>query len=257
MGNTRLGTLKSKCEIFENLDRDGLAILNGDDELLNTLHLPFKTVLCGRGENCDVRVSEIRDRGIEGIDCTVTTKRAVYRLSIPSPGLYMIYTAAVAVAVGEALGLTREEITSGVAQYRSTGSRMRRLFLRDDRLVIDDCYTANPQAMAEALRILAGSKGKKLAVLGDMGELGAVSESAHRDVGRLCEELNIDHVVAIGPKSAAIAETAGARCSHFETIEEALPAVHRLLAPGTTALVKASHAMGFEKIVTELEEMYS
>ena len=257
MGNTRLGTLKSKCEIFENLDPNGFAVLNGDDELLNTVHPSVQTIRFGRGENCDVRVTDIRDRGIEGIDCTVTSAKAVYRLSIPSPGVYMIYSAAVAVAIGEKLGLTEAEIVAGVANYHSTGSRMRRLYLRDDRLVIDDCYNANPQAMAGALSVLAGSHGKQLAVLGDMGELGAVSERAHREVGRLCAELGIDHVVAVGPKSAAIAETAGSRCIHFDTIEDAMPAIHRLLTEGTTALVKASHAMGFEKIVNELEETYS
>ena len=110
--------------------------------------------------------------------------------------------------------------------------------------------------MAEALRILKNSNGQKLAILGDMGELGAVSESAHQTIGKLCRELALDHVVAIGPKSAAIAANAGAICQHFDTIEAALPAIHQLFQPGTTALVKASHAMEFGKIVKELEETY-
>ncbi len=257
MGNTRQGTLRSKSEIFESLQPGGIAVLNGDDELLNTLQLPFETVRCGLGENCDVRVTEIVDRGIEGIDCTVTTKKDTYRLSIPSPGLYMIYSASMATVIGEYLGLSHQEIVDGVAAYVSTGSRMRRLRMQEDRLVIDDCYNANPQAMAEALRILAKSHGQKLAILGDMGELGELSESAHREVGCLCKELGLDHVVAIGPKSAAIAAAAGDACVHFDTIEEAMPTIHQLLTPGTTALVKASHAMEFGKIVKELEETYS
>lgn len=257
LGNTRQGTLRSKSEIFENLHKDGLAVLNGDDELLNTLDLPFRTVRCGKSEHCDVRVTEIVDRGIDGIDCTVTTAKDTYRLEIPSPGGYMIYPASMAVAIGEELGLQHQEIVDGVAAYVSTGSRMRRVKMREDRMVIDDCYNANPQAMAETLRILSGSRGKKLAVLGDMGELGAVSENAHREIGRLCAALGLDHVVAIGPKSAAIAACAGACCQHFDMIEEAMPTIHRLFVPGTTALVKASHAMEFGKIVKELEETYS
>ena len=257
MGGTRLGTLSSKSEIFEGLAADGLAVLNGDDELLNTLQLPFNVVRCGKSEGCDVRVTEIVDRGIDGIDCTVTTKNDTYRLAIPSPGGYMIYPASMAVAIGEHLGLSHGEIVAGVADYVSTGSRMRRIRLRVERLVVDDCYNANPQAMREALQILANSAAaKKLAVLGDMGELGELTAEAHRAVGKLTGELGLDAVVAIGPKSADIAATASGEVYHFLTIEEAMPTVHRLFTAGTAVLVKASHAMEFPKIVKELEETY-
>lgn len=257
MGGTRLGTLRSKSEIFEGLAADGLAVLNGDDELLNTLQLPFDVVRCGKSEGCDVRVTEIVDRGIDGIDCTVTTKNDTYRVAIPSPGGYMIYPASMAVAIGEHLGLSHGEIVAGVADYVSTGSRMRRIRLREERLVVDDCYNANPQAMREALQILANSAAaKKLAVLGDMGELGELTAEAHRAVGKLTGELGLDAVVAIGPKSADIAATASGEVYHFLTIEEAMPTVHRLFTAGTAVLVKASHAMEFPKIVKELEETY-
>ena len=256
LDGTRQGVLRSKCEIFEGLRPDGLAVLNGDDELLNTLDLPFATVRCGKGENCDVRVTDIVDRGIEGLDCTVTTKKDTYRLEIPSPGDYMIYPASMAVVIGEHLGLTREEIVRGVAAYVSTGSRMRRLRMREDRLVIDDCYNANPAAMQETLRILAKSPNRKLAILGDMKELGDLTPAAHRAVGELAAQLGLDAVVAIGPYAADIAVGGGALVRHFMTIEEAMPTIHALFAPGTTALVKASHSMAFEKIVKELEETY-
>ena len=256
MDNSRLGVLKAKCEIFEDLQPGGLAVLNGDDELLNTLELPFKTLRCGESENCDVRVSEIVERGMDGIDCTVTTPKQSYRLSIPSPGRYMIYSASMATAIAEELGMTEEEIISGVANYLTTGSRMRRVKLNDDRLLVDDCYNANPQAMLSALRILSGTTGHKVAVLGDMGELGEVSVPAHREVGELAAQLPVDAVVAIGPKSADIAKMAGAKAQHFLTIEEAMPVIHELFTPGTTVLVKASHSMGFAQIAKELEETY-
>lgn len=125
-----------------------------------------------------------------------------------------------------------------------------------DRLVIDDCYNANPQSMAEGIRMLAASRQKKrLAVLGDMGELGPISRDAHLQVGRTTARLGLDAVIAIGPKAAAIAETAGPRAQHFAAIEEALPALRREFTPGTAVLVKASHAMEFGKIVSELEKM--
>lgn len=255
LGNTRQGTLRAKCEIFENLKPNGLAVLCGDDELLNTLDLPFATLRCGKSEGCNVRVTDIADRGIEGVDCTVTTEKNSYRLSIPSPGEYMIYSASMATAIGEHLGLSKEEIVAGVASYLPTGSRMRRVRLSDHRIVIDDCYNANPQAMEAALKTLMNTDSKRhVAVLGDMGELGTVSESAHKRVGELTDELGVTAVVAIGPKSAAIAKSAKGEVYHFNTVEEALPTVKQLLSPDTTMLVKASHSMEFGKIVKELEQ---
>ena len=96
---------------------------------------------------------------------------------------------------------------------------------------------------------------RRLAVLGDMGELGPISRDAHLQVGRTTARLGLDAVIAIGPKAAAIAQTAGPRAQHFAAIEEALPALRREFTPGTAVLVKASHAMEFGKIVSELEKM--
>ncbi len=183
---SREGILKAKSEIFENLDADGVAILNGDDALLDTVALPQRIVRCGESAHTDVRVSALRDRGIDGIACTVTTERAEYQLNIPAPGRHMIYAASLAVAVGEELGLSVPEIERGVALYEPAGSRMRVHRLSGDRRLLDDCYNANPQSMSAALRVLAASEGKKIAVLGDMKELGELTESAHRAMGELC-----------------------------------------------------------------------
>ena len=190
LGNTRQGILRAKCEIFENLAPDGVAVLNGDDPLLNTVTLPQRILRCGTGAGCDVRVTEVDDRGLEGVACTVTTVKTSYRLETSSPGAYMIYPLAMAAAIGEYLGLTAEEITAGAADYVPVGSRMHLIPVDGQRLIIDDCYNANPQAMAEALRMLAKSRHRrKVAVVGDMGELGELTEQAHRDVGTLAREL--------------------------------------------------------------------
>ena len=256
LGGTRAGTLRAKSEIFENLSPDGIAVLNGDDELLHTVTLPQRIIRCGKGENCDVRVTDIADRGLEGLSCTVRTAKAAYPLEIPSPGAYMIYPAAMAAAIGEYLGLTAEEIVRGVAAYVPTGSRMHLIRRPEGRLIIDDCYNANPQAMAEALRLLARTAcASRVAVLGDMGELGELTVPAHEDMGRLCRELGLDRVIAIGPKAASIARTAGEAAEHFDTIADALPALRAAFVPGAAALVKASHAMEFGKIVKELETL--
>lgn len=254
LGNTRQGILQAKCEIFENLAPDGIAVLNGDDPLLGTVTLPQTILRCGRGEGCSVRVTDVDDRGIEGIACTVTTARASYRLATASPGGFMIYPMAMAAAIGEALGLTGEEITAGVAAYVPTGSRMHIIHLPEERLLIDDCYNANPQAMTEALRLLAVTQTRRrAAVLGDMGELGELTVSAHRAIGALTGELQLDSVIAIGEKARDIA-SAAPNAQWFPSVEDALPAVRAAFTGGTAMLVKASHAMHFENIVKELEQ---
>ena len=254
LGNTRQGILQAKCEIFENLAPNGIAVLNGDDPLLNTVTLPQTILRCGRGEGCNVRVTDVDDRGIEGIACTVTTARASYRLATASPGGFMIYPMAMAAAIGEALGLTGEEITAGVAAYVPTGSRMHIIHLSEERLLIDDCYNANPQAMTEALKLLAVTKTRRrAAVLGDMGELGELTVSAHRAIGALTGELHLDSVIAIGEKARDIA-SAASNAQWFPSVVDALPAVRAAFTGGTAMLVKASHAMHFENIVKELEQ---
>lgn len=255
LGNTRLGVLRAKCEIFENLRPGGVAVLNGDDELLRDITLQNNDIiLCGRGENCDLRVTEVEELGIEGLRCTVTTPRHTYRVRVTTPGGYMIYPAAMSVAIGEYLGLTGEEITAGIADYRPVGSRMHVIRASHDRFIIDDCYNANPQSMAEALRLLAATTCQhRLAILGDMKELGNLSDEAHRRVGELTAELGIDTVVAIGDKAKYLTET-NPKAHWFATLDEAMDTVRRQFTPGTAALVKASHSMQFEKITEELEK---
>ena len=254
---SREGILKAKSEIFENLKPEGLAVLNGDDALLNTLDLPFRTVRCGRSEHCAVRVMDMADHGVAGITCTVVSPRDTYHLTIPAPGEHMAYSAAIAVAVGEELGLSTEEITRGAASYEPAGSRMRVLRLRDGRLVLDDCYNANPQSVTAALEILAKTEcGRKVAVLGDMGELGDLTDQAHYNMGALAAMLGIDEVVAIGAKAEKIADGAaqsGGSVTHFATKEEAVHELTDQLGTDTAMLVKASHAMHFTDIVKDLE----
>ena len=249
---SREGILKAKSEIFENLDADGVAILNGDDALLDTVALPQRIVRCGESAHADVRVSALRDRGIDGIACTVTTARAAYHLRIPAPGRHMIYAASLAAAVGEELGLSVPEIERGVALYEPAGSRMRVHRLSGDRRLLDDCYNANPQSMSAALRVLAASEGKKIAVLGDMKELGELTESAHRAMGELCALLGIDRVIAVGEYARGIADAAHESAEWYPDAESAVDAARAAFTEGSVLLCKASHSMHLEKIVEEL-----
>ena len=248
---SRENILKAKCEIFENLKKDGLAVLNGDDELLNTVSLPQKTLRCGLSEHCDVRVSEVEDLGIDGIRCVVTTAKERYALSIPVPGKHMVYSAAMAAAIGEYLGETKEEIERGVAAYEPAGSRMHVITFSENRRLLDDCYNAGPQSMAASLRVLGASGGKKAAVIGDMAELGELTERAHKEIGELTKELGIDTVIAIGARAKYFTE-GNPSAQWFGSVDEAMGAVKAAFTAETAMLVKASHSMHFEKIVEEL-----
>ena len=257
---SREGILKAKCEIFTHLKENGLAVLNGDDALLDTVTLPQRIVRCGQSEHCETRISDIVDHGVDGITCTVTTARDTYALTIPAPGEHMAYSASMAVAVGEELGLSREEIVRGVAAYEPAGSRMRVLRLREGRIILDDCYNANPQSVTAALEVLAKTEcDRRVAVLGDMGELGALTDQAHYNMGALAAMLGIDYVVAIGTKAAKIADgtaQSGGAMLHFATKEEAAAELAQQLGPHTAMLVKASHAMHFGELVAELQRRY-
>ena len=247
---SREGIFRAKCEIFENLAADGVAVLNGDDEWLDKVALPQRVIRAGMGGNCGVRVSDVRDRGIDGVSCAVTTEKARYELAIPAPGAHMIYPASAAVAVGETLGLGAEEIVRGVAAYEPAGARMRVVTLPDGRRLLDDCYNAGPQSMEAALHVLAGSEGNTAAVLGDMAELGELTAPAHRTIGRLAKELGVGTVIAVGARARNIADAAGG--AWFASVDEALPAIRAAFAPNTAMLVKASHSMHFERITAFL-----
>ena len=258
---SREGILKAKCEIFEHLKPGGLAVINGDDPLLDTVEVPFKTIRCGQSEHCQVRITEVTDLGVEGITCTIETEKETYNLAIDAPGEHMAHAAAIAVAVGEALGIEKDAIVRGVAAYVPAGSRMRVLRMSENRIVLDDCYNASPQSVTAALEILAKTSSceRTVAVLGDMGELGELTGQAHYNVGALAAMLGIDCVVAIGKKASRIAdgtEMNGGEVLYFETVDEAVGTVLDQLQPGTAMLVKASHAMHFNALVDQLRGTY-
>ena len=254
---SREGILRAKSEIFECLKDTGFAVLNGDDVLLNTVRLSVPVYRCGEGENCNVRIENVVDRGLDGVACTVRTEQNLYSLEIPAPGRYMVYSAAMAAVIGEKLGLSKAEITAGVAHYEPAGERMRLIRRDDGTLILSDCYNANPQSMAAAIHTLAQTGcAKTVAVLGDMGELGAISPRAHYDMGACCGKEGIGIVVAIGEKSLKIADGAGENgCKEvywFENKENAYSLLSELGGADTAILVKASHAMQFQAIVAEL-----
>lgn len=247
---SREGILKAKSEIFENLRSGGIAILNGDDELLNTLELPFETIRCGMGENCTVRIENVKDLGVGGVTCSVRTERETYELEIPAPGVHMVYSAAMAAVIAERLGLNKDEICAGVRGFEQTGERLRVECLNGGRIMINDSYNANPQSMGAAIRVLAATDAsKRIAMLGDMKELGDATESGHREMGRLVGELGIDLLITVGAycKDYMVPAAKDAGCKDVRWYEDKTGAYDELLAEfceGAALLLKASHFSG-------------
>lgn len=260
---SRENILKAKCEIFSHMDpAKGYVILNGDDPLLAGLRggLGFQTVFVGAGAGLDYRAADVVSDGEKCVRCKVTTPAAAFDVEIPALGSHMLYPTLTAAAVAERFGMTGEEIARGVMQFAPTKMRMNILKRADGITILNDAYNANPQSMRAAVEVLGKSGGGyKIAVLGDMFELGPFAPALHAGVGAYLGKAGIDCLVAVGPLARHIydaAKDALVPSVHwFETKEEARPILAELVRPNSTILVKASRGMAFEELVDCLKEI--
>ena len=257
---SRENIFKAKCEIFPHLKRDGLAVLNGDDPLLASLEgtLAQRTVFVGEGEGLDYTARDLSSDGAGHLFCRVKTPRSQFEANIPALGSHMIYPTLMAAAVAEALGMAPDEIIRGIGAFLPTKMRMNIVRCKGDIVILNDAYNANPQSMRAAAAVLGDAQGRrKVAVVGDMKELGPSAEQFHRAVGGYFAQAGTDRLIAVGELARFIAE--GARdagmdqADWFPGFDEAKTALSREVRAGVTILVKASRAMAFEKIVDFLQ----
>lgn len=265
---TRDGILKAKSEIFDFLKPDGVIVLNGNDDKLSTVTevkgiTPLRYFVAdGTAEKGDMNylvwADHIENHGLRGMEAQLHFADESRHITEPIPGRHNIYNACAAACVGTALGLSRDEICAGIASARTIAGRTNLLDC-GDLMVIDDCYNANPVSMKAALDVLALAEGRKIAVLGDMGELGENERSLHREVGAYAAEKQIDLVFCAGELSKELAEAAKASCEthYFPQRDELLEELLKTIQPGDTVLVKASHFMDFPKIVDALKNRAS
>ena len=254
---SRENIFKAKCEIFPHLKRDGLAILNGDDPLLAALEgtLAQRTVFVGEGEGLDYTARDLSSDGAGHLFCRVKTPRSQFEANIPALGSHMIYPTLMAAAAAEALGMAPDEIVRGIGAFLPTKMRMNVVRCKGDIVILNDAYNANPQSMRAAAAVLgeAGQKRRKVAVVGDMKELGPGAEQFHRAVGGCFAQAGVDRLIAVGDLARFMAEGAKAaglsQADYFPTLDAAKNALSREVRAGVTILVKASRSMAFEKIV--------
>ena len=246
----RDGVFKAKTEMFLNLRDGGSVVLNGDDDKLSQVAEVKGKAPIFYGNNRFYHAESIRNNGVLGVDADLILGDKHIIVTIPAIGAYMVSNALAAAAVGELLGLTAEEIKRGVESYKTVGSRANLIdtgFIR----IIDDCYNANPTSVKASIDTLMNFEGRKVAVLGDMKELGENELKLHFEVGQRAKKCDI--VIAVGPLAKKLAE--GADGMYFETKEAATDALKDIIRKGDIVLVKASHSMQFEKIVDFLKEL--
>lgn len=264
---TRDGILKAKSEIFDFANPNAQVIVNGDDDklqLLGTESVPYlknsMTLTCfGRGQQNEFYADHIKINGLFGSSMVVHTPDGAFPLEVKLPGEHQIYNALAATAVAMKLGMTPQEIAAGAAKVQAMGGRSH--LIRTNRyVVLDDCYNANPVSMKAAVELLTNAVGRKVAILGDMFELGEKETQLHAGIGTFCAECGIDEVICVGSLSANMAQAAkesgaaGMQVYHYEELEQLRRDLPGLLQPGDNILIKASHAMHFEKLVEDLTQ---
>lgn len=254
---TREGIMQEKTQMFQDMKPGGSVVLNGDDPLLSTIG-PVKgsdPIFYGLDQDKNaVYATDIEPLGLKGTSCTIHLPEGSFSCVVPIPGIHMVSNALAGSVVGSKLGLTTEEIKRGIESLPSIPGRNH--IIQTDRLILlDDCYNANPVSMKASLDVLNMGIGRKVAVLGDMGELGPDYAALHRSVGEYAAEIGIDLVCAIGPMSKEIAEGAasdGTKALWFETKADFLAQTKDILKDGDNVLIKASHGMEFPEIVEAL-----
>ena len=278
---SRDGILKAKTEIFKSMNPDGTVILNGDDDKLITISEVYgkKPVFFGIKNTAGIYADHIENLGLEGVRCRIhmaadnavqienQTENAPedFTVQIPVAGEHMVYNAMAAAAVGEALGLTAEQIKTGIEGMETIAGR-NHIIRENGFLILDDCYNANPVSMKASIDVLNTAKGRKVCILGDMFELGENEKQLHYEVGSYLAQKQIDVLLTVGALSTSIARGAkdyrenhaGAYpCSvhTFTTKEELIAQLPALLKQGDNILVKASHAMEFPKVIEAITEM--
>lgn len=246
---------KSKMQICDYFDKNGLLVVNGDDEFLKRGSDKCKVVSCGiENKNCDLVAEDIENLGIDGTKFKVQIEGEKYEIYVKIPGVHNVYNALCAIAVGRHFGVSMKDIIDGIREFLLTNMRME-IKNTDGVCVINDCYNASPDSMRAALKVLGDMRAnRKIAVLGDVLEMGGFAEKALYGVG--LEMDGVDVLVTVGENSKYIAK--GAKLSGVETVvsfdanNEAIDYLEEHIKEGDAVLIKASRGMHFEEITEAL-----
>lgn len=253
---SRENILKAKLEILEGLPKDGVVIINNDNDLLHKWQLEnkkYNVITYGINNNSKYVAKETK----------YTTTGSEYQLNgkesikVPVGGEAFVYNSLAAISVGELLNIPIEKIQVGIKNFELTKMRLDVQKSSKGYTIINDCYNANYDSMKSAIEYLNSSKGnRKIAVLGDMLELGEFSQELHKKVGEEVAKNKIDILITVGKEANNIAETAkknGINTTYmFENNQKAITKLKEILEPKDVVLVKASNSMNFKEIVSNI-----
>ena len=250
----------AKGELFNSLDDKGTAIVNVDDplvfELANSLRI--KTITYGIEQSADVQASEIQNLGNKGFAFTAKIFNQSIPIKLSQIGYCNIYNALAALATGHSLGISGTDMRKGLEQHHQIPQRNEQIYFKGIT-IINDAYNANPQSMREALRTLSEikTKGKRFFVIGDMLELGPLSETAHHSLGKEISLSNIDHLVTVGPLAGLAADSANKSIGQqlqirkFATHMKAVNYLLEKVKKGDCLLIKGSRSARMENVIQE------
>lgn len=252
---SREGILKAKLEILDGLEKGSPLILNGDNDLLKTVRNDDYKIYFYGIENGDFKAENIvEENGSTSFDiCYYGNRQSV---TIPTIGIHNVYNALAAFAVGFVLNIDAQKCADALSRYQPEGMRQKSVSI-NGITVIEDCYNASPDSMKAAISTLANTSGKrKIAVLSDMLELGDYSAEAHRQVGEIVADNNIDCLFTFGEASIHITERAKElgmkNVFHFSGKEEMSSALLDTIKKGDTLIFKASRGMKLEEVIRKV-----
>lgn len=258
---SREGILNAKLEILQGLPKGAPLFLNGDNDMLSTVKTDdYKVIFFGiENKNCEVLAENITEDGL--FTSFVAVKGDIkQKITIPTVGIHNVYDALSAFAVGFEYGISPEDIADGLKNYVPSGMRQR---IRETGgvTIIEDCYNASPDSQKAGLNSLCKiSKGRKIAVLGDMLELGTYSETAHRNVGEYVAQCGVDMLFTYGEQSKFMADSAGksglSQVLSFTDKTELSKALLSEIRKGDTLLFKASRGMKLEEVFEKIYEQW-
>lgn len=259
---TQDAVASAKGELVRAVGPQGAVFLNGDDAYSDALALDSRApvTMYGLSQRCSVRAEDVASDESSRAWFNLVTPEGAVELRLPLPGRHNVYNALAAAAVALRLAVPLDEVRAGIQGASISDMRMQTFVTADGVTIINDAYNANPSSMRAALETLGDMRapGRRIAVLGDMAELGSLSELAHFQVGEQLASMNVDLLFAVGPRASRIADGAkaeglGEECvRRFTDAEAAIADVGAVVEAGDVVLVKASRVMGLERIVEGL-----
>lgn len=243
----------AKGEIFAGLQSGGSAIINSDDA-----YAPLWRALAGAHSLLEFGLSNQPDvtgtwhPDSTGLTLSAQTPSGDFTVDIKVPGEHNARNALAATAAAIALNLPLESIVTGLEKFSGVAGRLQRKSGRNNTVVIDDTYNANPASLTAAIAVLAQATGKRILVLGDMGELGENAADFHAEIGIAARDAGIDKLYALGELSREAVRKFGSNAAHFDSAEALQGALEQQLGANTTVLVKGSRFMKMERVVKYL-----